>query len=81
MTNGLLSDFFDLSRGMRQGCSLSPLLFTIFLEPLALKIHENRSIKGVEAGGSAHKLFLDADDILTVTDPEHSLPPLLACGL
>lgn len=32
-TDGIISPFFNISRLTRQGCSLSPLLFTIFLEP------------------------------------------------
>lgn len=80
LTNGLVSDFFHLSRGTRQGCSLSPLLFMIFLEPLALAIHANTDIRGVHAGGAEHKLFLYADNILAVlTDPMQSLPALLTC--
>lgn len=80
LTNGLISNFFCLSRGTRQGCALSPLLFTIVLEPLALAIRADVRIKGVHAGGREHKLFMYADDILTViTDPVNSLPGLLDC--
>uniref|UniRef100_A0A3P8RWJ4 Reverse transcriptase domain-containing protein n=1 Tax=Amphiprion percula TaxID=161767 RepID=A0A3P8RWJ4_AMPPE len=77
-TNGVLSHFFDISRSTRQGCSLSPLLFTIFLEPLAIQIRENSLIRGVLGGGREHKLFLYADDILVLSkDPANSITTLL----
>uniref|UniRef100_A0A3P9I561 Reverse transcriptase domain-containing protein n=1 Tax=Oryzias latipes TaxID=8090 RepID=A0A3P9I561_ORYLA len=77
-TNGVLSPFFDISRSTRQGCSLSPLLFTIFLEPLAIQIREDPRIKGVYGGDRDHKLFLYADDILILSqDPANSIPTLL----
>lgn len=81
ITNGVISPIFGLSRGTCQGCSLSPLLFIICLETLAVRIRNNGKIKGVEGGGQEHKLLLYADDILAVvTDPEASLPHFLWDG-
>ena len=51
LTNGLIPNFFCLSRGTRQGCAVSPLLFTIVLEPLSSVIRTNVIIKGVCVGG------------------------------
>uniref|UniRef100_A0A3Q1CLT5 Reverse transcriptase domain-containing protein n=1 Tax=Amphiprion ocellaris TaxID=80972 RepID=A0A3Q1CLT5_AMPOC len=63
-TNGITSQSFSLQRGTRQGCPLSPLLFAIFIEPLATAVRQNTDIKGICALESEHKINLYADDIL-----------------
>lgn len=78
LTNGTFSIFFHLERGTRQGDPLSPVLFTLFLEPLAIAIRADSRIKGVMAGGQIHKMFLYADDILlTLSDPASSIPVIM----
>lgn len=60
---------FTISRGIRQGCPLSPLLFTIVLEPLAIIIRADPNImavKGVKKG-MEHKLMLFTDDVLLLS--------------
>ncbi|MEW8548721.1 MAG: reverse transcriptase family protein, partial [Candidatus Thiodiazotropha sp.] len=47
LTNGFRSSFFKISRSMRQGCPVSPLLFILQAEPLACAIRKNRDIKGI----------------------------------
>ncbi len=72
MTNGMVPPFFNLTRGTRQGCSLRPLLFIIFLEVLAVSIREHPEIRGVTRGDKEYKLLLYVDDILAVvSDPCH----------
>ena len=48
--NGRVSRFFEVSRGVRQGCPLSPLLYVLGAEILARAIRENKKIKGVPTG-------------------------------
>ena len=45
--NGYLSAFFYLSRGVRQGCPLSPLLYVLASEVLAASIRANPRISGL----------------------------------
>lgn len=69
---------FSITRSTRQGCSLSPLLFTIFLEPVATLIRAELRIKGVIGGGREHKLFPNADHILVLSrDPASAVSVLL----
>ena len=46
---------FPLKSGIRQGCRLSPLLFSIVLEVLASAIREEKGIKGIQTGEKGSK--------------------------
>jgi hypothetical protein len=69
---------FPLKSGMRQGCTLSPLLFNKVLEFLARAIRQEEEIKGIQIGKEAVKISLFADDmILYLKDPKNSTQKLL----
>lgn len=73
-TNGIISQRITLHRGTRQGCPLSPSLFTIFIEPLAAAIRQNGMISGINTQSINHKISLYADDILLyLVNPSSSL--------
>jgi hypothetical protein len=57
MNNGHTSDNFQLSRGIRQGCPISPYLFII-----ALSIRANKNIRGIRVGSTEYKISQLADD-------------------
>ena len=48
--NGEKLKAFPLRSGTRQGCPLSPLLFSIALEVPATAIREEKEIKGIQIG-------------------------------
>ena len=64
LVNGYFTDKFPVLRSVRQGCSLSPLLYVLFIEPFAMKIRENINIKGISLPGTVEvaKISQYADD-------------------
>ena len=54
--NGEKLKAFPLISGTRQGCPLSPLLFNIVLDVLAMAITEEKEIKGIQIGKEEVKL-------------------------
>ena len=51
INNGYATPFFELQRGVRQGCPLSGILFVIAVEILANSIRDDQSIMGINIKG------------------------------
>ena len=62
INNGFASDFFALERGVRQGDPLSPYLFVLAVEVLAIAVRQNINIRGFSIDGQETKLLQYADD-------------------
>lgn len=78
--NGNLSNTIELERGTRQGCGLSPLLFALYIEPLAQMLRQAGDVEGIAISRDIHKVALYADDVLIyLSEPTKSLPALFKC--
>ena len=78
--NGNLTRPIFLGRGVRQGCSLSPLLYVLVSEVLSTQIRLNREIQGFllpGAGGLHFKVLQYADDAASLLKSERPLRFLL----
>ena len=76
--NGEKMKSFPLRSGIRHGCPLSPLLFNIVLEVLAIAIREEKEVKGIQIRKVEVNLSLFADDvILYIENPKDTIGKLL----
>lgn len=75
--NGSLSEWFSVSNGLKQGCNLSPTLFSLYLNDLAVEIKSLGC--GVKYGEKELSILLFADDIALLSDSEEKMQQMLTC--
>ena len=68
LDNGWSSNFFKLSRGVRQGYPLSPYLFILAAQIMAETFRKNKKIRGITIKDTEIKLSQYADDTTLVLD-------------
>ena len=63
LVNGTLTDSFNITRSVRQGCSLSMILYVLAIEVLGDKIRKNPNIIGIRLENhQEEKIIQHADD-------------------
>ena len=67
--NGEKLKAVTLRLGTRQGCPLSPLLFNIVLEVLAMTVREEKEIKRIQIGKEVKLSLFVNDMILFIKNP------------
>ena len=77
MNNGFSTHPIDIRRGVRQGDPLSPYLFIICLETLAISVRRNKNIQGILVDKEEIKLEMFADDVTAFLRNTRSLEALL----
>ena len=60
--NGFITSWFKPSKGVRQGCPLSPYLFILSAEVLSKRIRQDSNVRGIKVFGKEIKLSQFADD-------------------
>ena len=65
--------FFQLHRGVRQGCPLSGLLFVLGIEFFARALKSNNDIKGIAVGGWENVTQFADDITLFVSDHQSAI--------
>ena len=75
VVNGeFMTNYFEITRGVRQGCPLSPSLFILAVELLALKIRQNTKCEGIYLPNNQEvKISQFADDTTIITNNTDSL--------
>ena len=77
--NGLLTEIFQITRSVRQGCPISMQLFTIGLESYIELIRQNNKIHGYKLpNGKEKKLIAYADDITFIISDEKSISEIFS---
>lgn len=72
------SQRFDIHRGIRQGCPLSPFLFLLVTQVLAMHVKRNQC-NGITALSVEFKLSQFADDTAVFLKNKFEIPKIIRC--
>ena len=72
--DGVLSEYVNIERGVRQGCIMSPDLFSLYTEMIMRHI---KDLKGFNIGGVNINNLRYADDTVLIADTEENLQNMM----
>ena len=70
-------DWFQVGKGVRQGCILSPCLFNFYTEYILLNVGLDEALAGIKIAGRNINNLRYADDITLMAGSEEKLKCLL----
>ena len=71
--NGHASSFFNVTRGIRQGCPISAMLFILVVELLSAHIKQSPNIRGITINNDTFVITQLADDTTLFVNDEESI--------
>lgn len=72
INNGHSCPEFPITRGVKQGCPLSPYIFLLCAEVLTLLTNDNNDIKGISLFGNTIQSLFYADDTVVFSDGSYA---------
>ena len=70
-------DWFQIGKGVRQGCILSPCLFNFYAEYIMWNAGLDETQAGIRIGGKSINNLSYADDTILMAESEEELKSLL----
>ena len=71
------TDWFQIGKGVRQGCILSPCLFNLYAEYITRNTGLEEALAGIKIAGRNINSFRYAEDITLMAQSEEDLRSLL----
>ena len=67
------TNFFNYTKGVRQGCPLSPILFNMYIDDIFETVNKNNESDISLGGGDKYNALMYADDLIILSDSEEGL--------
>jgi hypothetical protein len=74
--NDKTTEFFDFTKGVRQGCPLSPILFNIYVNEIFNLVNENND-SNIFLGDTKVNALMYADDLILLSETKEGLQNLI----
>ena len=75
--NGKTTEFFNFTKGVRQGCPLSPILFNIYVNEIFNRVNENNDSNRIYLNNTKVNALMYADDLILLSESKEGLQNLI----